>query len=132
MNDMIEVPTPRQRSLKTIGHSATCCTRSSRSARCCRACRRASLLLLVAFVLDLFKRDDAARHLAGVALSLAHPQRALGRRPVPRHGAAVAAARSARLDRLGADLALVPLPHRARLAALVERTADAVPERLTP
>ena len=46
-------------------------------------------LLLVAFILDLVKRDDAAGHLAGVAFPLAHPQRAVGRRPVSAHGAAV-------------------------------------------
>src|SRR5690606_28595044 len=63
--------------------------------------------------------------LAGIAFPLAHPQRAVGLRPVRGHGAAVAAALPAGLDRVVRDLDLVPLSHRARLAQPQGRPADA-------
>ena len=51
-------PTRQQIAEDDRPHQLLRCTRSSRSARCCPACRPSVLLLLVAFVLDLVKRDE--------------------------------------------------------------------------
>ena len=124
MNEIIELD-PRQQGLKTLGHISYLLHAVVAIGAVLPGVQGSVLLLLIAFALDMWKRDDAARQLAGVALQLAHPQRALGRRPLPDHRAALAAAPRSRLDRLGADLDLVPLPDRPRLAEPVVEHADA-------
>jgi len=89
-------------------------------------------LLIIALVLDLVKKDDAAGTWQASHFSW-RIRSAVGRRAVPGHLPAVPAVLPAGRDRLGGDLDLVPLPHRAGHGAHERRApgrgVSAPPER---
>ena len=80
------------RSLKTVGHVSYLLHPIVAVGAVLPGAQASVALLIVAFIIDLVKKDERRRHLAGVALPLAHPHRAVGRRAVPGDRAAVAAA----------------------------------------
>jgi len=59
MNDVIEVPDPRQQSLKTIGHISYFMHAVVAIGAVLPGAHASVLLLLIAFFLDMVKRDDA-------------------------------------------------------------------------
>jgi len=59
MNDVIEVPDPRQQSLKTIGHISYFMHAVVAVGAVLPGVQASVLLLLIAFFLDMVKRDDA-------------------------------------------------------------------------
>ena len=59
MNDVIDVPDPRQQSLKTIGHISYFMHAVVAIGAVLPGAHASVLLLLVAFFLDMVKRDDA-------------------------------------------------------------------------
>ena len=101
MNQIIELD-ERQSSLKTVGHVSYLLHLIVAVGAVLPGVQASVALLIVAFIIDLVKKDERRRHLAGVALQLAHPHRAVGRRPVPGDRAAVAAVASCRAGSPGA------------------------------
>jgi hypothetical protein len=126
MNEVIEVVDDRQQSLKNVGHISYLLHTIVAVGAVLPTMQASVLILLVAVRHRPLQEGRCGRFLAGVALSLAHPQRAVGRRALPDHRAALGAVPDPRLDRLDRDLDLVPLSHRARLDEPVEQPADAV------
>ena len=59
MNDVIDVPDPRQQSLKTIGHISYFMHAVVAIGAVLPGAHASVLLLLIAFFLDMVKRDDA-------------------------------------------------------------------------
>ena len=126
MNDVDRRRPDAQQSLKTIGHISYFLHADRRRRR--GAARRAGqrrCCSLVAFVLDMFKRDDARgtwqeSHFSWRIRSVLWAGGAL-----PGDRAALAAVHRPGLDRLGAHLDLVPVPRRPRLAEPVVEHADA-------
>ena len=59
MNDVIDVPDPRQQSLKTIGHISYFLHAVVAVGAVLPGVQASVLLLLIAFFLDMVKRDDA-------------------------------------------------------------------------
>ena len=125
MNDVIDVSPvapkdgmdpERESSLRTIGHISYLLHAMVAVGAVLPGVQASVLLLMVAFIIDMVKKERRSRHLAGVAFLLAHPHRAVGGRPVPGHVLAVDPAARAGLDRLGRDLDLVPLSRRPWLA----------------
>jgi uncharacterized membrane protein len=60
MNDVIEVPDPRQQSLKTIGHISYFLHAVVAVGAVLPGVQASVLLLLIAFFIDMVKREDAA------------------------------------------------------------------------
>ena len=60
MNDVIEMPGERDRSLKTIGHVSYLLHAIVAIGAVLPGVQASVLLLLIAFALDLFKKDEAA------------------------------------------------------------------------
>lgn len=59
MNDVIEVPDPRQQSLKTIGHISYFLHAVVAVGAVLPGVQASVLLLLIAFLIDMIKREDA-------------------------------------------------------------------------
>ena len=59
MNDVIEVPDPRQQSLKTIGHISYFMHAVVAVGAVLPGVQASVLLLLIAFLIDMIKREDA-------------------------------------------------------------------------
>ena len=59
MNDIVEVPDPQSQSLKTIGHISYFMHAVVAVGAVLPGVQASVLLLLIAFFLDMFKRDDA-------------------------------------------------------------------------
>ena len=120
-------PQRPQRSLKTIGHISYLLHAVVAVGAVLPGVQASILLLLVAFALDMFKRDDARgtwqeSHFRWRIRSV------LWAGGLYLSRAALAAAPHPRLDRLGADLDLVPLPRRPRLAEPVVEHGRCRPE----
>ena len=75
--------TNTQRSLRTVGHVSYLLHLIVAVGAVLPGAQASVALLIVAFVIDLVKKDERAGHLAGIALPLAHPHRDLGGGAVP-------------------------------------------------
>ena len=123
MNDVVDL-SENDRSLKTVGHVSYLLHTIVAVGAVIPGFQPGIALLIVAFVIDLVKKHDAAGDLAGIPLRLAHPHRPVGRRPVRHHDSAVVAVRGARHDRVAAHFDLVPLSRGARLGEPQCQQAD--------
>ena len=117
MNDIaVQVVDPeREASLRTIGHISYLLHAIVAVGAVLPGFWPGVTLLVVAFVIDMVKRDDAAGTWQESHFPLAHPQRDVGARALPGHRAAVVPAVRSGVDRLDGHLDLVPLPGGAGL-----------------
>ena len=126
MNDSV-IDSEREQSLRTVGNISYLLHTIVAVGAVIPGVQASVLLLLVAFVLDLVKKGEAAgtwqeSHFGWRIRTVLWAAGA-----VPRDRAAVAAAARAGLDRLGRDLDLVPLSRRARLDEPERRHSRCLP-----